>query len=161
MSASTEKLIESVKIHSILFDLAHQAYKNIRKKDQVWEGIGRSLGSSGDDLKRRWKNLRDSYAKHLLSEKTHTGQQCKGINRYRVWPWANQMQFLRQYLQFSPTESNLTVLEAEDVEKESPIEDGALAETLIRDSDETEVSSAQKVEETMTRKNTPTLKRKY
>jgi hypothetical protein len=35
--STTEKLIEEVKLHSILFDLSHHEYRNIKKKDEVWE----------------------------------------------------------------------------------------------------------------------------
>jgi hypothetical protein len=39
--ASTEKLIEVVKIYPILYD-----YKNLRKKDKAWEQIGTELNES-------------------------------------------------------------------------------------------------------------------
>jgi hypothetical protein len=44
---TTEKLIEEIKLHNILFDLSHPNYKNIKKNDDVWEETGRSLGTSG------------------------------------------------------------------------------------------------------------------
>jgi hypothetical protein len=37
--STTEQLIEEVKLHSILFDLSHHEYRNIKKKDEVWEQI--------------------------------------------------------------------------------------------------------------------------
>jgi hypothetical protein len=46
MSTTTEQLIEEVKLHNILFDLSHPDYENIKKKDEVWEQMGRSLGTS-------------------------------------------------------------------------------------------------------------------
>jgi hypothetical protein len=42
-----EKLIEFVKIYPILYDLSHEDYKNVRKKDNVWEQIGVELKESG------------------------------------------------------------------------------------------------------------------
>jgi len=45
--ALTEKLIELVKIYPILYDLSHEDYKNVRKKDKVWEQIGVELKESG------------------------------------------------------------------------------------------------------------------
>lgn len=44
--AFTEKLIELVKIYPILYDLSHEDYKNVRKKDNVWEQIGVELKES-------------------------------------------------------------------------------------------------------------------
>ena len=45
--AFTKKLIEFVKIYPILYDLSHEDYKNVRKKDKVWEQIGVELSESG------------------------------------------------------------------------------------------------------------------
>ena len=45
--AFSEKLIELVKIYPILYDLSHKDYKNVRKKDKVWEQIGVELKESG------------------------------------------------------------------------------------------------------------------
>jgi len=46
-TAFTEKLIEFVKIYPILYDSSHENYKNVRKKDKVWEQIGVELKESG------------------------------------------------------------------------------------------------------------------
>jgi len=43
----TEKLIELVKIYPILYDLLHEDYKNVRKKDKGWEQIGVELKKTG------------------------------------------------------------------------------------------------------------------
>jgi len=45
--AFTEKLIELVKIYPILYDLWHEDYKNVRKKDKTWEQTGVELKESG------------------------------------------------------------------------------------------------------------------
>nr|CAD7602458.1 unnamed protein product [Timema genevievae] len=112
MSSVTEKLIEIVKLHAVIFDLSHPDYKNIRNKSKIWEEIGRSLGEDGDDMKKKWKNLRDSYAKHLRAEKSHTGQPPKSIDRYKTWPWAQQMAFFRPFLQFGSTNSNTSIVDS-------------------------------------------------
>ncbi|CAH1378441.1 unnamed protein product, partial [Tenebrio molitor] len=53
---------------------------------------------SGDTLKKKWKNLRDCYAKHLRSEVvTHTGQERKILDRYKTWPWAKQMEIFKPF----------------------------------------------------------------
>nr|CAD7579787.1 unnamed protein product [Timema californicum] len=112
MSSVTEKLIEIVKLHGVIFDLSHPDYKNIRNKSKIWEEIGRSLGEDGDDMKKKWKNLRDSYAKHLRAEKSHIGQPPKSIDRYKTWPWAQQMAFFRPFLQFGSTNSNISTVDS-------------------------------------------------
>ena len=45
--AFTEKLIELVKICPILYDVSHEDYKNVRKKNKVWEQIGAELKEGG------------------------------------------------------------------------------------------------------------------
>lgn len=64
---------------------------------------------SGQEVKKKWKNLRDCYAKHLRAEKTRTGQAAKTLNRYKTWPWAQQMSFFSPFLQFASTESNISI----------------------------------------------------
>lgn len=55
------------------------------------------------------KNLRDAYAKHIRSEKTHTEQKAKSVDRYKSWPWAQQMSFFKPFLHFANTESNVKI----------------------------------------------------
>lgn len=43
----TEQLIEKVKEYPILYDLSHADYKNVRKKDKVWDEIGAALNEDG------------------------------------------------------------------------------------------------------------------
>lgn len=65
----------------------------------------------GEEAKKRWKNLRDCYAKHLRSEKTQTGQHAKNINRYKAWPWAIHMSAFKPFFKFAPTTSNIEFIE--------------------------------------------------
>lgn len=44
---STEMLIEFVKKYPILYDLSHEDYKNIRKKDKLWDEIGQEIHTTG------------------------------------------------------------------------------------------------------------------
>lgn len=60
---------------------------------------------SGDGIKKKWKNIRDSYAKYLRSTKTKTGQSAK---RYKNWQWAKQMEAFKPYLSFANTVSNVS-----------------------------------------------------
>lgn len=46
----TEKLIATVQQYPILYDVSHPEYKNIRKKDKVWDGIGVELGTNGKKI---------------------------------------------------------------------------------------------------------------
>ncbi|KAI4454376.1 alcohol dehydrogenase transcription factor myb/sant-like [Holotrichia oblita] len=65
----------------------------------------------GESLKKKWKNFRDAYSKHIRTEKTRTGQKAKSIDRYKTWHWAQQMSFIKPFLQFANTESNIDSVE--------------------------------------------------
>uniref|UniRef100_A0A6P7GYP1 Uncharacterized protein LOC114348126 n=1 Tax=Diabrotica virgifera virgifera TaxID=50390 RepID=A0A6P7GYP1_DIAVI len=80
----TEKLIELVKKYPILYDLSHEDYKNIRKKDKIWDEIGQEMKECREELKRRWRSLRDSYVRYLRVIKTRTGQGAQN----KTWQWA-------------------------------------------------------------------------
>ncbi|KAF5276315.1 hypothetical protein FQR65_LT16416 [Abscondita terminalis] len=81
--------------------------------NQRGRGGGSGSGHGGDkisdNVKKKWKNLRDCYAKYLRTEVvTHTGQERKHVDRYKTWPWVNQMEIFRPFLQFAQTSSNVS-----------------------------------------------------
>jgi hypothetical protein len=43
----TELLIETVKKHPMLYDIRNEDYRNVRKKDQLWDEIGKELHVHG------------------------------------------------------------------------------------------------------------------
>lgn len=68
----------------------------------------------GENVKKKWKNLRDCYAKHLRAEVvTHTGQEKKTVDRYKTWPWVKQMEIFKPFLQFAQTASNVPAIDSE------------------------------------------------
>ncbi|XP_045482098.1 uncharacterized protein LOC123686145 [Harmonia axyridis] len=113
-----ETLIENVKLHPFLFDVNHPEYKNKRKKNEVWDAIAvvLSSNSNGVELKSKWKNLRDNYAKYLRWQKKPRGQTANLLNRYKAWPWASHMEFLKPYISASRTESDSQDIQTNDEE---------------------------------------------
>ncbi|XP_050502175.1 transcription factor Adf-1-like [Diabrotica virgifera virgifera] len=99
----TEKLIELVKKYLILYDLSHEDYKNIRKKDKIWDEIGQEMKECREELKRRWRSLRDSYVRYLRVIKTRTGQGAQN----KTWQWAESMKMFQPFLLFAKTSSNV------------------------------------------------------
>lgn len=70
-----------------------------------WQGIYKqNIYVLGTDVKKKWKNLRDSYAKYIRLNKTKTGQAA--TNR-KQWLWFEQMTFFRPFLAFANTSSNV------------------------------------------------------
>ncbi|XP_060653290.1 uncharacterized protein LOC132789347 [Drosophila nasuta] len=105
--AKVELLIELVKKHKILYDLEDEDYKNIRKKDRIWNEIGLELEESGDEIKKKWKNLRDSFSKYVRSTKCTTGQSAV----HKTWIWAKQMESFRPFISSTKTSSNVSCIE--------------------------------------------------
>ncbi|KAL0870842.1 hypothetical protein ABMA27_004686 [Loxostege sticticalis] len=100
----TEELINLVKIHPVLYDTTHDDYKINRVKNKIWETIAEAMQEPDPDVpKSRWKNLRDSYYKHL---RAMNGEESKYIDRYKTWPWVNQISFLQPFIEMIPTRSN-------------------------------------------------------
>uniref|UniRef100_A0A6P7GZI3 Uncharacterized protein LOC114344940 n=1 Tax=Diabrotica virgifera virgifera TaxID=50390 RepID=A0A6P7GZI3_DIAVI len=100
-----EKFIELVRQYPIIYNLSHEEYKNIRKKDKVWSKIGEEIGENSDELKKKWRNLRDTYAKYIRTSKTKTGQ---AVNSTKKWIWADQMEAFKPFLSFAKTTSNVS-----------------------------------------------------
>ncbi|XP_050515031.1 transcription factor Adf-1-like [Diabrotica virgifera virgifera] len=115
----TEKLIELVKKYPILYDLSHEDYKNIRKKDKIWDEIGQEMKECREELKRRWRSLRDSYVRYLRVIKTRTEQGAQN----KTWQWAESMKMFQPILLFAKTSSNVPEV-ATNVESATEKDDG-------------------------------------
>ncbi|XP_055908371.1 transcription factor Adf-1-like [Eupeodes corollae] len=97
-----EKLILCVKKYPMLYDVDHAEYKSLRKKDQIWDIIGEELDENGEDLKKKWKNLRDCYARYIRSWEIEASNAAPNTTRYyKFWPWAKQMEIFKPYLKFA------------------------------------------------------------
>jgi hypothetical protein len=63
------------------------------------------LTFSGETVKQKWKNLRDSYVKYRRFLKSTTGQATK---KYEKWPWSRHLEFLDYTLTPRQTPSNVS-----------------------------------------------------
>ncbi|KAL1493642.1 hypothetical protein ABEB36_009341 [Hypothenemus hampei] len=100
-----EKIIELVRKYPILYDLSHEDYKNTRKKDKVWSTIGEEIGENGEEIKTKWRNLRDTYAMYIRGNKTKTGQAATNSKKLI---WADHMEAFKLFLNFAKTTSNVS-----------------------------------------------------
>jgi hypothetical protein len=73
-----------------------------------------------ENVKSKWKNLRDAYIKHKKLTTGTSGQQAK---RYKNWPWAPHMQFLDRTLEFRSSDSNVPNTETPLLGSETESED--------------------------------------
>ncbi|XP_054257577.1 uncharacterized protein LOC128982656 [Macrosteles quadrilineatus] len=65
---------------------------------------------ASEQLKKKWRNLRDSYMKHLKSIKPTTGQAKRN---YVAWPWSSQMERFKPFLGMAKTVSNISATETQ------------------------------------------------
>ncbi|KAJ8954766.1 hypothetical protein NQ318_014873 [Aromia moschata] len=104
-SIITESVIEHVRRHPQLYDYSHPDYKKCKAKDKIWERIGREVNESGDEVKKKWRNIRDCYQKHLKCLKGTSNDPGSAAKRsYKNWYWAKQMEFFKPYLSSSSLE---------------------------------------------------------
>ncbi|XP_067121320.1 uncharacterized protein [Centruroides vittatus] len=113
-----EKFIGAVEKRPAIYNCKLKEYSNRDIKRKYWDEIGKEMyekwdrysavekNELGDLLKRKWKNIRDSYARYLRSVESTTGHISKNVNRYKSWQWARQMEVFRPFLFSSRNDSN-------------------------------------------------------
>lgn len=74
---------------------------------------------SAEDVKKKWKNLRDTYAKYIKTSK-------KAENRKKRWVWADHMESFRPYLSFTQASSNTS-----DIDDENGVAEVLLMESKV------------------------------
>ncbi|CAJ1074288.1 uncharacterized protein LOC125905717 [Xyrichtys novacula] len=98
-----EKLVYEVEKYKELYNPQNRYYKDMTKREIIWEAVGAALGASPDDCKRRWKQLRDAYVKHK-GKKTASGS---AGGSQKEWRLAYLFSFIDPYLQPRSTKSTL------------------------------------------------------
>ncbi|XP_065204549.1 uncharacterized protein LOC135834549 [Planococcus citri] len=89
------KIINCVKQYPALYDTAHEDYNRYYKKIQIWNAIASEVNySDGKSAQTKWRNIRDSYVKHLKSLQSAE----PAYKKYRNWQWVEQMSFLKKFL---------------------------------------------------------------
>ncbi|XP_005180244.1 transcription factor Adf-1 isoform X1 [Musca domestica] len=82
-------LIEAVKMNPVIYDRSHYNYKHFVRKAQVWKQISEQLGMPEQKCTKRWKSLRDKFAREMK------------LSTESRWRYFKQMSFLvesiRQY----------------------------------------------------------------
>ncbi|XP_044761531.1 uncharacterized protein LOC123318840 [Coccinella septempunctata] len=94
----TRKLIELVRANPMLYDPTLDEHKDIRMRDERWALIASEMGQHPDDLKKKWKNIRDTYIRYLKAAKTKHGAKPSSLSK---WAWSKHMRFFRPYFAHS------------------------------------------------------------
>nr|XP_029724190.1 transcription factor Adf-1-like isoform X2 [Aedes albopictus]XP_029724255.1 transcription factor Adf-1 [Aedes albopictus] len=133
MEAQTEideKIIDFVKGQSILFDKASRSYKNNAHKDRLWQRLASELGMEVDSVTKRWRTLRDRYAREVkrIEELTRSGAEC--VEDQETWVLFESLSFLKDHLTRRATTSNYS--------KEQSSQDNLQEEFLSESFDDTQ-----------------------
>ncbi|XP_076284640.1 uncharacterized protein LOC143211101 [Lasioglossum baleicum] len=90
-AAEDKKLVEMVSTYPSIYDPSEVDYKNYLTKENLWREISDTLQKPIVDCKRRWRNIKDSYAKIKRRQKYGTGSAVKSKSK---WPLLVQLNFL-------------------------------------------------------------------
>ena len=102
-----QKLIEYVRSAVHLWDYHQEDYKDLPKCKHSWECIGVNLNVPVNEVKEKWRKLRDAYvrAKKVKSKSRDGGD-------YKVkWKHAEAMSFLDICIKHRDSESSLQILQ--------------------------------------------------
>uniref|UniRef100_A0A8C2IGF7 Si:ch211-207i20.3 n=1 Tax=Cyprinus carpio TaxID=7962 RepID=A0A8C2IGF7_CYPCA len=114
-----ELLLFLVSENKELFDKNHSEYKNTKRKEVLWQGIADKMGVDVEEVKAKWKNLRDTYTrkKRLEQDGNRSGRAAK---KKKQWKYMRVMDFLDP-----PTEHRSVILESVPgkIEDDEPDED--------------------------------------
>ncbi|KAK8787955.1 hypothetical protein V5799_022258 [Amblyomma americanum] len=87
MSFPVEEFVDAVRQHRFLFDRDELEFKNVAKKEAVWEAIGQQFGISGRKAMNKFRNMRDKYFKVRKQEMLQR-RLCTPRFRKPVKTWA-------------------------------------------------------------------------
>ncbi|KAK5861550.1 hypothetical protein PBY51_022939 [Eleginops maclovinus] len=118
MADGSEKIILAVSGHRVLYDLSAEGYRNINIKAMAWEDVARTAGKTVKEVKKRWRDLRDTYVKHRRAEQE---RQVSGAaaSQKRPFKYAQIMSFLIPYVTPRRTTSNIPDPDPSDPSEES------------------------------------------
>ncbi|KAL1483073.1 hypothetical protein MTO96_002143 [Rhipicephalus appendiculatus] len=80
---AVEELISLVRERPALYDPSHRDYSDQVLKPRIWDEIGRKLGFTGDECKKKWQYLRDKFTKEVKKVRTNP------------WIFFDMLKFLR------------------------------------------------------------------
>ncbi|XP_047518935.1 uncharacterized protein LOC125058835 [Pieris napi] len=115
----SEALIAAVREQRLLWDKKHKHYRNRLLVQKSWKNVAEAVECTADGVKKKWKNLRDSYSRELKKvKKPRSGSDADQNGQYQGdWPHFESMQFLKTILKPRKTTSNIknTILDESDI----------------------------------------------
>ncbi|EAT46137.1 AAEL002643-PA [Aedes aegypti] len=105
MASFEEKLIVLVKEYPCLYSKGSKEYRNAQKKEHIWMHIAGQLNKTAEQVKARWRSLRDRFGslKRKLAEDSRSGA---GGSSSPGWPLYKELLFLGAHMEARPSCSN-------------------------------------------------------
>ncbi|KAF4086780.1 hypothetical protein AMELA_G00088330 [Ameiurus melas] len=94
---NVELLVSLVSERRELYDKRHSDYKNIDKRELLWQEIADQTGFDVEEVKLKWKSLRDTYTRKKREEDCRSGQTAKNKKQ---WKYMKVMEFLATSTEF-------------------------------------------------------------
>uniref|UniRef100_A0A3P9LG74 MADF domain-containing protein n=1 Tax=Oryzias latipes TaxID=8090 RepID=A0A3P9LG74_ORYLA len=88
---NVELLVLLVLEHKELYDKRDSDYKNLDKRELLWSGIAQQMGLDVEEVKHKWKSLRDTYTRKKHEDDCRSGQAAKNNE---LWKFMKVMEFL-------------------------------------------------------------------
>lgn len=127
----TEKLIEEVRRHPILYDSCEPGYKDRYEVRAAWQAIASSIGCRALSAKSRWQNLRGSYSRSRFNQSQSSGSGPS--SKKKPFYLSQKMSFLEPHMQ-QPSRSmddNFDPCKVEVTAEEAAVDNGSLSENSI------------------------------
>ena len=103
-AADDEQLIEEVRKYPNLYDTSMREYRDTERADNCWEKIEQATGKTANELRSRWRNLRDVFAKE---KKKMSGRSGDPGGHTSTWKYFKLLTFLLPFIKHRDTESNV------------------------------------------------------
>ncbi|XP_051969046.1 uncharacterized protein si:ch211-207i20.3 isoform X1 [Xyrauchen texanus] len=93
VNMDAELLLFLVSENKELYDKNHYDYKNTKRKEMLWQGIADKMGVDVEEVKAKWKNLRDTYTrkKRMEQDMMRSG---RAVKKKKQWKYMGVMDFL-------------------------------------------------------------------
>ncbi|XP_062538739.1 uncharacterized protein LOC134207014 [Armigeres subalbatus] len=103
----TFHFISVIKKHPVLYVKSSKAYRNVFIKDNVWLNVANEVKLPTDEVKSKWKHLRDRFMKELRRVEETTASGAGTATVYEpTWRFYEELSFLAEHCKRRSTTSN-------------------------------------------------------
>ncbi|XP_037781807.1 uncharacterized protein LOC119578140 [Penaeus monodon] len=98
-----EKLIIEVQQYPGLYDQNSYDYRDLRKKENMWQKVADALGLHARECQARWRVLRDKFVREMRKNMNPKKAGSSALQVYQgSWPLMSQLMFLTSHVKHRP-----------------------------------------------------------